>query len=189
MRICQYLFMSCLFMGAFGGAKAQAEMGVANFRQIPAALSGLTGITSKQTEIRSYYLSNLSKFPQLGQLSEVTTPFFLAQLSYSSLYCARFVSREKLRLPQERWALSSVDFGQAINQLEDPARLRALVSDLAIQFWGRGLTSEELSILEEEAKTWVSDPDPIDGRSVLESTLVNLCSTLLSTPAVWGSTP
>lgn len=159
-------------------------VGIVYSRQLPQILSTLTGVSPLEQEIREYFDSNSSKLPSLGQVSEVTTSFFLTELSYSSLYCQRFVRAEEAQAVADRWALQSVDFAQPFSQFKDPVQMTGLLNGLAAQLWGRAASPDELSILQQELGDWVGDPDASDLKS-LEPTLVALCSVYLSSPALW----
>jgi hypothetical protein len=168
---------------------AQAELRIANFRQIPGILSSMTGVSSQEDDIRNYFTENSSKLPETGELTEAKVSFLMTEISFASLYCEKFIQLEKARVPQDRWAFKTVDFSEPLSQFKDPVNAQNLFTGMSIQFWGRNPTADEMAILTDEFSGWLADPSEVSTLSALEPTLLNLCSIFLSTPAVWTEAP
>ena len=174
--------VAAFLLGTFvwGDRNTSAEPRVANARQIPGIFSVLTGISDLEGDVQTYYEANAAKLPQFGNLSEVSMIFFLTELSYSSLYCNRFVGLESSKLSAQRWAFQSVDFSESLLQFQNQTRATSFFEAMSLQFWGRKLNDEEKTILNEEFAGW------IDGdKNNLKPALVGLCSIFLSSPQVW----
>lgn len=177
----------CLWtaLGLLVSVRVSADPAITTALEIPGIFSSLTGVSSRYQEMQQYFSSNLPTFPSLGQVAEVTPAFLLAELSYSSLFCKRFVQLERARAPADRWALPAIDFSRPFSQLRDLASLESLLTALALEFWGRPPTADELTTLAQEVEEWASDPADSEQLMALEPTLVDLCSAFLSSPAIW----
>jgi hypothetical protein len=171
-----------LFMVFTGLASADDSSGpgvpaVLDSRKIPGVLASVTGVPYQRQEITNYYRSNSTRFPQFGKLQEVTPTFLVAELSYSSLFCSRWMDLEKTMGADQRLGFKAIDFAKPATQLQDEKTVQALVLDLAQQIWLRAPTSDEVTLLTAEI--------PALKLANLEDHLIAVCSLFASTPQFW----
>ncbi len=154
--------------------QAQAvEYPVKNFLQIPYSLESSTGVSQKTPEILNYYNNQKGKFPQKGEMIEISVPGVLSQLSYGSLFCQKLVSNDSKLAPAGRWVHKEVDFTKKASTWSDSLYV-SIFREYAEIFWQRSIETDELNILAEESKLLrATYPDTTEA---VQPFLTSLCS-------------
>jgi hypothetical protein len=162
-----------LFVASLLAAAEPTPVRIQNFREIPLGFEAATNFSSRSAGPQNYYNLNFTRFPQLGQIEELTPSALMATVGYGGFFCQGMIDADALLPTNERWAHMAIDFNAAPSALT-VAQRQSLIEAYSGLFWQRSPSAEEMTILSDAITEFISVfPNQ---QSSLKQVLLSVCA-------------
>lgn len=153
---------------------------VQSSEQLVRSLASVTGV-DYNTAIINEFNTRRALMSTDYDLKTVTAPMLISISNLSSQFCAELVRRESALAAAQRSLFRTVDFNRGLNSVQD-ADFGLELDALSLKFWGRALSTEERTILN-ELKLGFTNALAADARNASAQTrnlMVTTCTSMLS---------
>jgi hypothetical protein len=148
--------------------------------QLVRSLASVTGVDYNQT-ITNEYNTRRALMSTDYDLKTVTAPMLISISNLSSQFCSELVRRESALATAQRSLFRTVDFTRGLTSIQD-ADFGTELDALSLKFWGRAISTEERTILN-ELRSAYSQALTVDARNSSTQTrnlMVTTCTSMLS---------
>lgn len=153
---------------------------VQSSEQLVRSLASVTGVDYNNTIINEFNARRALMSTDYS-LKTVTAPMLISISNLSSQFCSELIRRESALAPGQRGLFKTVDFTRGLNAIQE-ADYGLELDALGLKFWGRSITTEEKSILNELRLNFTQalTTDARNTAAQTRSLMVTTCTSMLS---------
>ncbi len=114
--------------------------------QMLVSFGQLTKVNPTSDKIKTEFSNRSGVLADGFALSAVSAPLLIGVANLTSQFCDEAIGKEQTAAPQARRLFNNVDFNSGLTAFSSNS-YQAMVSNLALKFWGREISAAEQAIL------------------------------------------
>ena len=136
--------------------KSSNPVALLSYEQVFKSMVSVTGVPANNGAINQEFDRRSSLFASSYDLKNVNPPMLMGIANLASVFCNQTLNTEVGAASTARKFFTDVDFNRNVASFTDPI-LVSSAEKMALSFWGRNLSADEISLLKNSKAEFLAD--------------------------------